>query len=50
MISPARRSRIRIGFGPEPDQAGDSAAGGNPGVELADCNFTRAGINPLQTT
>jgi len=46
-FSPAHRSRIRIGFGPEPQQAGDGPPGKTPGVQPADCNFTMRGVKSL---
>ena len=46
-FSPAHRSRIRIGFGPEPQQAGDGSPGETPGVQPADCNFTMRGVKSL---
>jgi len=48
--SPAHRSRIRIGLGPEPQQAGDGAPmefrGPSRRIAISPC----AGINPLHTT
>jgi hypothetical protein len=49
-VSPALRSRVRIGFGPGPQQAGDGVA-----VEFGPSSWRIAispcaGINPLQTT
>ena len=46
-FSPAHRSRIRIGFGPEPQQAGDGSPGETPGGQPADCNFTMRGVKSL---
>ena len=46
-FSPAHRSRIRIGFGPEPQQAGDGPSGETPGGQPADCNFTMRGAKSL---
>ena len=46
-VSPAHRSRIRIGFGPEPQQVGDGPPGETPGAQPADCNFTMRGVKSL---
>ena len=43
-FSPAHRSRIRIGFGPVPQQAGTGPRAEKPGVPPADCNFTMRGV------
>ena len=42
--SPAHRSRIRIGFGPGPQQAGTGPRAESPGVPPADCHFTMRGV------
>lgn len=44
---PARRSWIRIGFGPESSQAGSGPRGDHPGASPADCNFTVRGDESL---
>ena len=46
-FSPAHRSRIRIGLGPEPQQVGAGPSGETPGAQPADCNFTMRGVKSL---
>lgn len=46
-VCPARRSWIRIGFGPGSQQASNGLRGDDLGVWLADCNFTVRGDESL---
>ena len=46
-VSPAHRSRIRIGLGPASQQAGSGPRGERPGAQPAHCNFTLRGDESL---